>query len=203
LKRRYILRGVFFVAAIAPREAFAHGDLSGLGGFYGGLLHPLVVPSEVLAVLAVGLLFGGAGRKACRLGLIVFAGAVSVGLLTARFIDPSTDLTTSLLLAVALVAGVIVAAGIHIPSALVSFIALAAGAGLGIDAAPEAETIGTLIVTSAATVLGSTLITMVVAVLVLDRNIHWQTVAMRIAGSWIAACSILYFGWLLRTAPAH
>jgi urease accessory protein len=175
---------------------------SALGGFYGGLLHPLVVPAELMAVLAVGLLIGAGGRATCRAGLIVFAAGVTAGLLIARSISASIDLTTSLPLGVGLVAGILVAAGIQVPTALASLVALAAGMAIGIDAAPEAEALSPLLVAGVATVLGSTLAVMLVAVLVLDRNVHWQVVAVRVAGSWIAACSIIYFGWLIRASAA-
>ena len=201
MNRRRTVSGAFLAAALAPREAYAHGDLSGLGGFYGGLFHPLVVPAEVLAVVAVGLLLGRAGREACRAGLIAFAVGVSAGLLAARVLDLPTDRTTSLPLAMALVAGLTVAAGIRIPIALASMVAITAGIALGIDAAPEADAISSLLIAGLATVSGSTLATMMVAVLVLDRTVHWQHVAARVAGSWIAACAILYFAWLFRSPP--
>jgi hypothetical protein len=197
-----IVLGAVF-AAFLPLQAHAHGSVSGIGGFYGGLLHPLLVPAELLSVIATGLLLGTAGREACRLGLIAFAAGVAAGLAAARYLAPSVELTTSLALLMGLVAGMAVAAGIRVPIGLAFLVAAAAGLAIGIDAAPEESTFPTLLLASIATVLGSTVLVLLTAVLALSRNVHWQRIAVRIAGSWIAACAILYFSWELRVLMAH
>jgi urease accessory protein len=198
LSRRRVLTGILLVATLVPREAYAHSDLAALGGFYGGLLHPLVVPAELMAVLAVGLLIGAGGRATCRAGLMAFAGGVALGLVAARFLGLSVDVTTSLPLGVALIAGLAVASGIRVPMALAACVALAAGAATGIDAAPDDGPITSLVVAGVATALGSSVLVLLTAMLVLDRERQWQRIAVRIAGSWIAAFAILYFAWLLR-----
>jgi len=38
----------------------AHAPFIGVDGFYGGLLHPLLVPAHAMALLALGLLIAGA-----------------------------------------------------------------------------------------------------------------------------------------------
>jgi len=185
-----------------PLPAQAHGNVAGIGGFYGGLLHPLLVPAEFLTVIATGLLLGTTGREACRLGLIAFAAGVAAGLAAARYLGPSVELTTSVSLVMGLVAGLAVAAGIRVATALAFLVAAAAGVAIGMDAAPEESTFPTHLVASIATVLGSTVLLLLTAVLALGRNIHWQRIAVRIAGSWVAACSILYFAWELRVLLA-
>jgi hydrogenase/urease accessory protein HupE len=43
---------------LATDPAHAHDVVAGVGGFYGGLLHPLLVPAHVLALTSLGLLIG-------------------------------------------------------------------------------------------------------------------------------------------------
>jgi urease accessory protein len=52
--------------AAAPGWALAHSPIPGIASFYSGVLHPFVVPAQLMALLALGLLFGQRGLA--RLG---------------------------------------------------------------------------------------------------------------------------------------
>ena len=52
---------------LAPGVALAHGPMPGVGSFYGGLLHPVMVPSHLITLVALGLLIGQRGLGAMRL----------------------------------------------------------------------------------------------------------------------------------------
>ena len=54
--RRWLLAAMAFVLSAQP--AFAHPAPLGIGGFPGGLIHPLFVPAHAMAVVALGLLIG-------------------------------------------------------------------------------------------------------------------------------------------------
>ena len=56
---------------LSAQPALAHPPPLGIGGFPGGLLHPLFVPAHALAVLALGLLIGqqAAGARLAALSL--------------------------------------------------------------------------------------------------------------------------------------
>src|SRR5262245_62430879 len=45
-----------FLAATSP--ASAHAVIPGVGGFAGGLVHPLLVPAHLIALLVLGLFIG-------------------------------------------------------------------------------------------------------------------------------------------------
>jgi urease accessory protein len=180
---------------IAPQAAEAHGNFAGLGSFYGGLLHPLLVPAEMLAVVSVGLLLGSNGRMACRAGVPAFGIGVSAGLAIAQAITIPALLFSALPLAAAAIAAALLIVGVRIPRAISAPVALAGGVAVGMDATPDAGDPSSILVASAATVLASTAAVLVIAALVLDRKQPWLSIAVRVAGSWIVACALLYFGW--------
>ena len=63
IARTGVAAGLVF--ALTAQPAMAHPPPLGIGGFAGGLLHPLFVPAHLLAVLALGMLIGQqpAGRR--------------------------------------------------------------------------------------------------------------------------------------------
>ena len=68
---------------LSAQPALAHPPPLGIGGFAGGLLHPLFVPAHAMAVLALGLLIGqqAAWSRAVALSSIVGL-AAGLGVMT-------------------------------------------------------------------------------------------------------------------------
>lgn len=173
--------------------------LEGVGALYAGLLHPLVVPAEALALVAAALLLGASGRAACRAGLPAIAVGVAAGLALGRHVPPS--LATPALLAVAFLAAGLVTAGLRLPPSAAASVAALAGAAVGVDAQPDRGAMLQAFAVGAATLTGATAFATVVAGLILERKQGWLRVAVRIASSWITACAILYFAWLATSPP--
>lgn len=183
---------------LIPTPAAAHGVLQGVGDVYAGLLHPLVVPAEALALVAAALLLGASGRAACRAGLSALAAGLALGLALGQFAPPS--LATPTLLAAAFLAAAPVTAGLRLPPPLAALIAALAGLAVGIDARPDPGALRPTLA-AAATLLGAAAVAVIAAALVLGREHGWQRIALRVAASWITACAILYFAWLATSAP--
>lgn len=181
---------------LLSRSASAHGVLKGAGDFYAGLLHPLVVPAEMLALVATGLLLGTSGLTASRRGLPALTAGLVIGLALGRHVAPA--LASPLLLALAFSAAALVTAGVRLPPTAAVTIAALSGVAVGVDAQPDADTGWQVIVAGSASVAGAAALTAVVAGLVLDRKRHWQRVAVRVAGSWITATVTLYLAWLVK-----
>jgi urease accessory protein len=181
-----------------PSSAAAHTMLKGVGDLYAGLLHPLVVPAEALALVAAALLLGASGRAACRAGLPAIAVGLAAGLALGRHVPPS--LATPALLAVAFLAAALVTAGLRLPPSAAAGVAALAGAAVGVDAQPDRAALLQAFAAGAATLTGATALAAVVAGLTLGRDHGWPRVAVRIAASWITACAILYFAWLASSA---
>lgn len=183
------------VFTLRPEAAWAHGVLDGVGDFYAGLLHPLIVPAELLALVATALLLGVSGVQVCRPALPALVLGLCLGLFVGQHLPEG--MATPLVLGTALITGSSVAAAIRLPAGLSVGLAAVAGLAVGIDAAPEADALRPVLIASIATLIGGSALAAMVIALVLGRKLHWQRVAVRTAGSWITACSILYVTWLL------
>jgi urease accessory protein len=185
------------VALLAPTAAAAHGNIPGVGAFYAGLLHPLLVPVELLFLLAIALMLGGLGREASRFGVPLLGVGIVGGLIFSTTIGLSGRVTTALLLGATVLAALSVAAAIRLPLAISLLVSLGGGVALGLDAAPDETGLSETLVSGAATLLGAIIVGLVGAALVLGRRQEVARIACRVAGSWIASVAILYFAWLM------
>jgi urease accessory protein len=158
-------------------------------GLLGGAIQALA-PAHLVALVSVALL---AGRKPLRervacvaafaAGLAAGLGAVAAGVGE----TPAGDL----LMVVAVLCGLAAAAALRLPSGLLAPLAFAVGLGGGLDSPPDAislrEAILGLIGTACA---GIAALAIMVAVSAVLAGV-WQGIALRVAGSWIAAIAIL------------
>lgn len=167
--------------------AQAH-NVVGVGGFYGGLLHPLLVPAHVLAIVALGLLASQqvhARRLVALFGLALMAGIVAIVLAFAAD-DPDRAV-----LAVAALAGVAVAITLPLPILATAPLVAVAGIAIILDSVPqEISMLATFLALIATAIVAAILMAAVVAIA--RRLKHgWPAIAVRVVGSWIAASAIL------------
>jgi hydrogenase/urease accessory protein HupE len=197
------MRRAFTVAALAPsllvlpRLAQAHLVTSGLGPYYDGALHLLMSPGDLLGLVAVAFLAGRHGTQAGRLTVITLAIAWLLGGIVGFGLPSSPDLavigTVSFL-----VMGLLVAVDVRLSPAGVAAIAGAYGVLHGflngtalVAAGAEASTLfGTLLAVLCLAILA--------AAAVVPLTALWARVAVRVAGSWIAAVGMLMIGWTLQ-----
>jgi urease accessory protein len=177
------------LALLPAAPALAHPPPLGIGGFWGGLLHPLFVPAHALAVLALGLLVGQQtawGRMpvvAFILGLAVGLGVMTLGVVP--------RLMNEVVLTCALIAGLSVALARPIFEALGSAFAVVVGFCIALDSPPEAISLTEANLMLAGTGLGGASLLVVVAAVASRLQANWARVATRVLGSWIAASAIL------------
>jgi hydrogenase/urease accessory protein HupE len=194
LRRREL---VALAALLAPASAHAHLVNSGLGPFYDGVSHLALTPEDLLPALALALLAGQRGAAAGRATLFALpaawlAGGLA-GLAWPTAASTSWPGTVSLLLL-----GGLVAAEARLRPALV--VGLAIGFGLvhgylnGIVMAQAR--LGALGLAGIVATL-AVLVTLGAALVVAIRA-AWARIAVRVAGSWIAAIGLLALGWALR-----
>lgn len=183
-RRLAALAAAASVAALAPTAACAHSPVEGVGAFYGGLLHPVLVPAHLLAILALGLLLGVSGRAAARAGLLTFVVTVAAGLVAIERIGAPPPAWPLVLAGLA--AAVPVVAGRGLPLALAT--ALAAGLGLliGLDSRGSGSLLAAIGI-----VVGASLIALLTVGTVLPLDDGWRRIGVRIVGSWIAASTLL------------
>jgi urease accessory protein len=181
----------FAPALLAPAIAAAH-PIPGVGDFYSGMLHPLLALDQIVPLIALALLAGQQQRRAAVAVLCVLPVSVVAG--AAAGLAWKAPAFLSFLNIAAMVAlGLLVALSRPLPQALVCALAAALGLALG-------QALGADITADEAPrfIPGVALATLVVAVygigLVRRLQAPWMRIAVRVAGSWVAAIGIMVLG---------
>jgi urease accessory protein len=187
---------VFFVVAMAATPAEAHLNSTGLGPIYDGLMHFLMSPEDIIPVLALALLSGLRGTSHGRRVLFVLPTSWLLGGLLGTIATATAANDSPLLSAAAfLMFGGMLAADAKLPllvtTALAALLGLYRGFLNGIGMGPLS------LATLALSGLACTVFVLVAfsAAFVVQLHAHWARTAVRVAGSWIAACGLLMVGW--------
>jgi urease accessory protein len=189
---------VFALAVVSfPAAAQAHLVTTGLGPVYDGIGHLFLSPEDWLAVLALALLAGLSGpsfgrRVLFALPLAWVAGGI-FGL--GRSSELSLPVATTLTL---LVVGALVAVGRKLPMGLVVGLTILVGGLHGYlnGTAMSGARLGVLGLIGVAGALF--VLVALVAAFVVSLRAPWTRIAVRVAGSWIVAISMLILGWTFR-----
>jgi hydrogenase/urease accessory protein HupE len=195
------MRRAAFAALLLPAAARAHLTDTGLGPIYDGIAHLLLSFDDLLPVLALALLAGLNGAAAGRRVLFVLpiawlAGGVAA---VAAGMAPLPQASTSLSL---IALGILTAAAAPLTPSMAGAMAAALGLlhgalnGAAIVAAGR-EATGLAGIAAAVFVVAA-----LAAARVASLRATAPRIAVRVAGSWIAAVGLLALGWTLRTAPA-
>ena len=194
-----VARRLGLVAAMAavPSLAQAHLVNSGLGPFYDGALHLLMSPADVLGLVAATLLAGLHGARAGRLAAIVLPLTWFLAGLAGLQLPGMLDLPWLSVLSFALL-GVLVALDPKLPAEAVALLAGLFGVlhGLLNGSALAAIGAGWTSMLGIAVTVG--VISLLLSAGVVSLRAAWARIAVRVAGSWVAAVGILMFGWMLQ-----
>ena len=176
------------IVLLTPHAAVAHPPVFGIGGFPGGLLHPLFVLPHVMSIIALGLLIGRQARPA--LSILAFVGGLAAGCIAIAMAYGSIH-STLYVLALAVVIGLLIALARPLPLLVCAALSAVAGFAIAFDSPPDAITINEAILMQLGTFLAASLyLAAIIAIAsLLDRD--WQRIGMRIVGSWFAASAIL------------
>lgn len=181
---------ICLLALIAPEASLAHSPIQGIGDFYNGLLHPLLVPAHLLLLVAVGLFLGQQETRKLELVLGTYVAAIVVGL-TGAWFSIGTGMETWIL-AVSAIIGLLVAARFPSASWWSLVVVLLAGFLLGMDSAQN-ELVGK---NRLAALFGSAiaiyfLVLYPMALAEYCNRKPWQRIGIRVIGSWVTASSLL------------
>jgi hydrogenase/urease accessory protein HupE len=182
------------LAGQGPAEA--HLVTTGLGPVYDGLVHFAVTPEDLVPAIALAALAGLRGSAHGRRALFALPSAWLLGgLLGLSLHGGASPLATAVSF---LLLGALVAADARLPLIATTTLALLlglvhgslnglamAGAGLG--------ALSVLGIAASVFILAA-----LVTSLVVPLQAAWARVAVRVAGSWIAAVGLLQLGWALR-----
>lgn len=189
---------IVLVAVLLPARAEAHLVTTGLGPVYDGIGHLLASPEDLIPALALALCAGLRGPRSGRRALFLLPPAWLAGGLVGLSMPGSASFPVPAISFLAL--GVLVAADLPLPAWAVA--ALATGLGVahgfmnGAALAGAGSGVRGLIGIAAALFVVVALV--LGAVVALQRP--WKRIAVRVAGSWIAAIGLLLLGWSLRAA---
>jgi urease accessory protein len=195
-------RAAVLVASLAASgAAFAHGSIQGLDHFSGGLLHPLVEPTHLISIVALGLVIGQRGIARADGALFAFAAGLLAGLAGAAFAWTfDADLA---LLVLAACSGLVVALSVSLPALVCVVLGAAFGAGIGIGSNPEAFSGSALVATLAGAGIGAILWLISLAAIVNSLKKAWLAILVRVVGSWACAASVLVLAlWVSGKHPA-
>ncbi len=191
-----MLLAVLLFLIVFPAHAEAHLNSTGLGPVYDGLLHFLLSPEDLLPVLALALLAGQRGADHGRRALFVlpttwFAGGL-IGLTAHTDGGAALTCISFLLLGVllALDARLSLRATTTLAASIGLFHGFLNGAGVGRPANGSLVLLGLI--------FGIFVLVAIAAAFVVQLQRQWQRVAVRVVGSWIAACGLLMIGWAVR-----
>jgi urease accessory protein len=186
--------GTLLLVVASAHPAAAHSLGNRFGDFYGGVLHPLTALEHALPILAIGLLAGQQGERAARWLVLVFPLALLCGAALAGAAPPYAS-ARLLNVASFVVLGLLVAAGWRLPLSLLIALGAAFGLSHGCEngRAVAPDTTVHLFIGGVAAAGG--LVTALISAATIDlAAAPWSRVAVRVAGSWIAAIGILTIG---------
>lgn len=199
MRRALTISLIAAAALAAPLPAHAHLMNTGFGPFYDGATHLFATPEDLLPVLALALLAGLRGPRFGRALLLVLplawlAGSVAGPLVSSPVTLPAAPAVLSIAL------GASVAADWRLPVAwLVGFGLLLGLLAGGLNGIELMQTTGSAL-NAAGTACALFVMISVLAGQVASVRAEWLCVAVRVAGSWIAAIGFLMFGWSVRGA---
>ena len=174
---------------LAAGPAWAHPPPLGVGGFLGGLLHPLFVPAHVLALLGLGLLAGQqAGWSRAVVLAAIAALAAGLGVMTLGLVPA---LMGEALLALAAGTGVVVAIDRRLPESVGLALAAATGIAVAFDSPPDVVAVREANRMLIGTGFGAAILLTLTAAASSRLADGWSRIVVRILGSWIAASAIL------------
>ncbi len=172
-----------------PKSAAAHGAVPGVGAFYGGLLHPLVVPAHLIALLAAAILSGQRGWDFTVATLPVAIAASVPGLALSN--PAAASVAQPLLLGSAVLVGVLVATAARLPidlsTAVVGLICFV----VALDSPAASADAGGRLAALAGTGIAIAVLFAWVAAPVTRLTARWSRVALQVTGSWLAASALL------------
>ena len=186
-----------FAVAMCPAPAEAHLNSTGMGPIYDGLIHFLMSPEDLVPVLALALLAGLRGASYGRRALFVLPSAWLLGGLlglTASATNGSAVLSSMWFL---LLGGLLAAdakLSLGVTTALATFLGLyhgyLNGTGMGVSGSAAVVLLGLVFAVFVLVALA--------AAFVVRLRAEWARIAVRVAGSWIAASGLLLLGWAAR-----
>ena len=179
---------------------FAHLMQTGFGGFYDGVAHLFLTPSDLLLVLGLALLAGQQGPQGGRLLLTLLPLSWWIGLAVGQHwgLDLTLALLTTMLFSSV---GVLVALSLRLSPLLLAFTVAGSGLLFGlINGFTMPSAASGLPLDVLGVVSGVAVLSVLISAQVAATRSNGFCIAVRVAGSWIAAAGLLSLGMLFKAA---
>jgi hydrogenase/urease accessory protein HupE len=188
---------VFFTFLMSAIPAEAHLNSTGMGPFYDGLMHFLMSPEDIIPVLALALLAGLRGADFGRRALLVLPSAWLLGSLFGLAAAAKGNALVSAIWFVLL--GGLLAANAKLSLGLTTVLAALLGLYHGYLNGTGMTQSASAVVVLLGLVSAIFILVALAAAFVVQLRAQWARIAVRVAGSWIAASGFLMLGWAVRT----
>jgi hydrogenase/urease accessory protein HupE len=170
---------------------------TGFGPFYDGLAHPLLTAEDILPVIALALLASLGGARPARLAIFVLPAAWVAGMLLGNVVAPPASAPwLSALLTIAI--GAAVAADRKPQPSAIAVTAVVLGVVHGWGNGESLAATGAGFTGPAGVACTIFVVSTLIAGFVVSLRVPWTRIAVRVAGSWIAAIGLLMLGWSVR-----
>jgi len=188
---------VTLAVALCSEPAEAHLNSTGMGPIYDGLMHFLMSPEDLVPALALALLAGLRGAAYGRRAMFTLPAAWLLGSLfglTAAATNANPLFSSFWFL---LLGGLVVADAkfsLRTMTALSALLGLVHGYLNGTGMGQSGFALAAILGLAAAVFV----LIVLAAAFVVQLRVHWARIAVRVAGSWIAASGLLLLGWAVR-----
>jgi hydrogenase/urease accessory protein HupE len=189
---------VGFVVLMGAAPADAHLNTTGMGPLYDGLMHFFLSPEDIVPVLALALLAGLRGAAYGRRALFTLPIAWLLGGL-AGITASAKNGNAFVAAAWFLLLGGLLAADAKLSLRMTTALAALLGLYHGYLNGTGMGQFDTASVALLGLVFGVFVLVALAAALVVRLRAEWARIAVRVAGSWIAASGLLMLGWAVRT----
>ncbi|MAW61444.1 MAG: hypothetical protein CMJ94_11490 [Planctomycetes bacterium] len=172
-----------------------HNPIEGIGSFYGGVLHPLVVPEQALLLVATAACLSQQGLEQLRRALP----PALVALVAAIFLQPRLGWMPpqSLVLILGMLIGLGVAARLRLPAAVSVALGLLCGLAVGLGTDVDTIPAGEELLFQSGAGIGAGFALLCLAVWLETAKRPWQQIVVRVLGSWTAAAALINLSWQL------
>lgn len=188
---------VAFAMCMSAAPAEAHLNTTGMGPIYDGVMHFLMSPEDFAPVLALASLAGLRGAAYGRRALFVLPVAWLLGGL-AGLSAVSASPNPFVAAAWFLLTGGLLAADAKLSLRITTSIAVLLGLYHGYLNGTGLGMSGTAAVALLGLVFAVFVLVALAAAFVVRLHANWARIAVRVAGSWIAASGLLMLGWAMR-----
>jgi urease accessory protein len=188
---------VAFTLLMGALPADAHLNSTGMGPFYDGLVHFLMSPEDIIPVFALALLAGLRGATYGRRTLFTLPVAWLLGALAGLTTVTATP-HPSVAAAWFLLLGGLLAADAKLSLRMTTALAALLGVYHGYLNGTGMGQFESAAVALLGLVFAVFVLIALAAAFVVKLRAQWAKIAVRVAGSWIAASGLLMLGWAVR-----